>query len=118
MKIKQTLMRFIEFLQINRRTGHTSLLNEIGKKNDVYIIIHDMRMREEFDPEIRDKLISITNISILQGAPNKPVLLDNKALLDLLNDSVEKINDLAAVAQQRKEILQSINELLSENEDI
>jgi hypothetical protein len=112
MKIKQTLMRFFEFLQGNRQTGHTKLLNKIGKEHDIYIIVHDMKMKYEFDSDIHDKLIPINNISILQGAPNKPVLLDNKVLCDLIDDSIREINHMDEKVQTYKSKIDNILNIL------
>lgn len=116
--IKQVLMRLNEFLRDNRRTGHTSLLNKIGKEHDVYIIVHDMKMREEFDPEVQDKLILITNISILQSAPNKPILFDNKVLMNLSYDIISVIEDKQLEISRQKNVLNSINNILLTNENL
>ena len=113
--IKQKLNRFLEFLITNRRTGHTYLLNDIAKKNDVYIIVHSMEMLNEFDPEIHHMLVPIDKISILQGAPNKPVLLDNKVLMNLLDDTTKKISDVERISLYRKKALQRIDEIISDN---
>ena len=116
--IKQVLMRLNEFLRDNRRTGHTSLLNKIGKEHDVYIIVHDMEMKRYFDSEVHDKLISITNISILQGAPHKPILFDNKVLMDLSYDTVSVIEDKQLQISRLKNVLNTIKDILLTNENL
>lgn len=118
MKIKQTMKRFYEFLLGNRRCGHTSLLNKIAKENDVYIVVHQMDMIKEFDPEVHTKIIPINNISILQSALNKPVLLDNKVLLDLLNDSIRDIEYKEDITYHYKESMNRIKDIIKENDRI
>jgi len=118
MKIKQRMKRFLEFLIENRQTGHTSLLNKIGKKHDIYIIVHNAKMVNEFDSEVQSKIIPIDNISILQAAPNKPVLLDNKILLDLLNDSIKNIEHKEDIIYYYKESINKIKDIVKENDHI
>jgi AAA+ ATPase superfamily predicted ATPase len=118
MKVKQRMKRFLEFLMGNRQTGHTSLLNKIGKEHDVYIIVHNMQIFDEFSPEVKDKLIPIDNISILQAAPNKPVLLDNKVLLDLLDDSIRNIEYKEDLIYHYKETINKIKDVIKENDHV
>lgn len=117
MKIKQTMTRFLEFLLGNRKTGHTNLLNKIGKEHDVYILVHNMQMRNLFDSEVQNKLVPIDNISILQSAPNKPILLDNKVLIDLLYDAVDGLNNKDKKIEYHKNTLKLIKNILLEREN-
>jgi len=75
-----------------------------------------MEMRNLFDSEVQNKLIPINNISILQGAPNKPILLDNKVLIDLLYDAVDALNGKDKKIEYHKNTLKKVKDILLERE--
>ena len=86
--IQNILRSFLSFMMGNRQTGHTSLIQKIAEKNDVYVIVDSMQAKEDFPKNLQDKLIPLSRIDKLEGAPHKPVLIDNAALQSLLRETL------------------------------
>jgi hypothetical protein len=84
--IQKIFRSFLSFMMGNRQTGHTTLLQKIADEHDVYIIVDSMQSKDEFPKHLQDKCIPLGRIDKLDGAPNKPILIDNGALQTMLRE--------------------------------
>ena len=111
--IENIFKNLLQFLKGNRQTGHTALLNKIAKKHDIYVIVHDNKMKKYFDKDVQHKLLSINNLSVLRGANNKPVLIDNAALQVMFEKSILEFTELKIESAERHEHIREIDEIVT-----
>ena len=67
-----------------RQTGYSKMIEELAKDNDIIIITHNSQAFDNFDNEIRHKLVSLNDLKILYGKESKPLFFDNKTLIVLM----------------------------------
>jgi hypothetical protein len=110
--IKKFMQNLLSIFMGYRQCGYTTLINKIAKENDVYVIIHNNQMKEIFDEDVQDKLISMNNLTILEDAPKKPILLDNATLHLLLRESLLKMGEQEEKIEGWEYTIKSIEEII------
>ena len=111
--ILKILQQFLNVLMRNRQCGHTTLIEKLAKENDVYVLVHNQRMRDVFDKEIHHKLFTLRQLDKLSTLEPKPILIDNAALHVLLTDSILKIGTQEEIIAHQKHVLSTLRDVLT-----
>lgn len=88
----------LNFILKNRRSGTTTLIKKIASENDCYVVV---RFKQEIDKEyleIKDKCITLEQLTQFDGLPQKPILFESQA-----------IKELCEMAKERYEIVRNQN---------
>lgn len=97
------------FFISQRRSGTTTLLKEIAKKNDVWILVPNEADKKQFG----DKAISFSDIEKTIPESKKPVLVDNHTMLKLHDVFKANIIELKNSIKDRDMLINSIEHLIS-----
>lgn len=103
---------FLSLLMGNRKVGYTTLINKIAMENDVYVVVHNHNMIEEFDKSIRHKIVTLENLRILEAAEKKPILIDNAVLHLILRDALLEFGTQQEKLIHKDHIINTIKEVL------
>lgn len=90
--VKDYLHSLSELFGSNRRSGTTTLIKKIAEKEDVIVIVVDDEHKKEFKGDV----YSLTDIlgGNFLGKKNKPILVDNGAMIKLLSLCIDHTNIL------------------------
>lgn len=90
--IKIQLERLFLFFIRSRHSESTSLIKKIAEENDVWVVASNQEQVEKFG----DKGVTITDemSDRLLGLESKPILIDNYTMINLLEDSLNRIDSL------------------------
>ena len=95
MNIKKKLETLLTYYQATRAKGHSTLLKNGTENNaggEFFILVHKMDCPVYDAYDINEK-VSLYNLDKLRGH-NKPLAIDNAALLELFSESLMKIEAL------------------------
>ena len=65
-----------------------------------------------FSEDIQDKLITLGNLQKLDGAPHKPILIDNEALHALLREVLLECGRIEEISKNKHHYMLQFNHLL------
>jgi hypothetical protein len=85
-----------------RRSGTSSLLERIAKKEDVYILVPTEK--EKRDPKWNGKALSFEDLR-KDGLKPKPILLDNHAMLEFSETAYRYAHKLEGELKDRNKLL-------------
>jgi hypothetical protein len=103
--IMQLIGDFYKWVLGLRRSGTSSLLEKIAKKNDVYILVPTED--EKKDPKWNGKALSFNDLK-MPGLKPKPLLLDNHAMIKLAEKAYSYATELEGKLKDRNKLLHSI----------
>jgi len=113
MNIKRMMSNFLSMLMERRQSGTTTLIKKIAQENDVYVIVHNQQMIQEFDKSIRHKIVPLENIRILEMAEKKPILVDNAVLHLILREGLLEIGTKEEIIRHKDHVLDTVKEVLT-----
>ena len=99
-KNEEIIKSVFDFMIRNRATGTSTLIKEISEKNDCYVLVGNESETKEFKNSI-----NILNISRYRGLANKPILVDNYALIKILDSAKTRFDVLYEENEKLKKIL-------------
>lgn len=115
MGIVRRMQNLLRFLMEKRQSGSTFLLNKIAKENDVYVLVHKLDMVEIFDEEVKNKIYSPETVHKLEGAPKKPILIDNALFHEVLRDALLDIGSKEEIINHQEDTLRMISRIIVES---
>jgi len=112
----EKLQQLLGFFTRNRQNGYTSLIEAMAFEHDIHVLVTSEEEKKMFHSDVRDKLISLSELKKLNTLENKPLLFDNHVILDILREVLlnsdkkdEEINEhiytieiLEEIIKQRK----------------
>jgi len=94
MKIQKKLEELLQYYMSTRNIGHTTLLKEGSKHYNKEFFVLSLHIKDcgylELKPQ---QVISLENLDKLRGH-DKPLIIDNGAMIELLGDALMKIEGL------------------------
>ena len=103
-KNEEIINSVYDFMIRHRSSGTSTLIKEISEKNDCYVIVGNESETKEFKNSI-----NILNMVKYRGLANKPILIDNYALLKILDSAMTRFNVLYEENEKLKKILKKHN---------
>jgi hypothetical protein len=110
--ITKKLQNILTHLIENRQVGTTTLIKKIAAENDVYVLVHRLEMRNDFDPAVRKNIVTPETLHKLKGKPGKPILVDNGLLHGLLVDALLEIGTKEEIIAHRNHVLSTIQDVI------
>jgi hypothetical protein len=102
MNITKQLSELLQYYTMTRGIGHTTLLKE-GTNNYLspkFVLANKKEFATELDCKPQE-VISLLNLDALQGH-NRPMVIDNGAMIELLSESLMRIE---ALEEENKKLL-------------
>jgi len=96
MKLIQQLLLFLKTF---RRSGTTTLLQRIAKREDVWVLVEHHDNLKDF----HGKGVVVGGLRQLMGTHPKPILVDNGLLLKILQDAADAERDAQEFHRQIKD---------------
>lgn len=112
------MLNLLSFFVERRKSGSTNLLNKIAKENDVYVLVHDLNMKESFDKENHNKIYTPETLQKIGAAEKKPILIDNALFHQILTDSLLEIGSKDEIIKHQENTLNLISEVIKESKQI
>jgi hypothetical protein len=107
MKIKEKLEALRNYYAINRKVGHTKLIEDGTKNSDKKLILVHKKTDILFS-ESKEDQVSWNSLDRLIGE-DKPLVIDNAVMLLLLDEAINKIERLEEDAEKLRTIKNIVN---------
>lgn len=110
MKMRDTLMEFVNYYNITRGIGHTTrVINGIDGSNAI-VVVPTHRMGDHIRSKCKDKsdiqFVSISSMDRLRGT-REPLVFDNAALQQLFVGAIDEMdrltNEIASLKEKMKQ---------------
>ena len=104
-KNEEIIKSVYDFMIRHRSSGTSTLIKEISEKNDCYVIVGNESETKEFPNSI-----NILNMVKYRGLANKPILIDNYALLKILDSAITRFYVLKEENEKLRKQIEEIEE--------
>jgi len=112
MKIRDHIKNLFEFLLQSRRSGTTTLLKKIADVNNVWVLVPNFEMKQEFGK----CGITLEELKEVRGYQTKPILLDNYTLLELTESTLQEFKTLDEYINHLSNLTKNIKNMINEFE--
>lgn len=99
-KIKETLEVLLNYYETTRQVGHTTAMMEGAKNTECLVVVYNSQVEKgikKMFPDSKNKYISIYGVDKLKDCKT-PLLIDNSALFELLDEALKEISKLECQA--------------------
>lgn len=110
--IVQKLQKILQHLIDNRQVGTTTLIRKVAKENDIYVLVRQTEERIDFDKSVRKNVITPETLYKIKEGKEKPILIDNGILHELLVDTLLKIGEQEEIINKKNRALKEIKEFV------
>lgn len=104
MRIKDTIRKVFHFLSTFRQCGTSTLIQEVAKQHDIYIIVARYEEKKRFG----EQAICISELNKVEGLPKKPFLVDNYTLIAIMENAFQDLTYLEERNKEKADFIQDI----------
>jgi len=114
MNITRQIEKVLYCYRSTRGQGYTTLLRKLEREDQVSVLVNSER-----DKQLFQKAVSISKERIKGGGIKGPLLMDNKLILDIFEESLYSINTMEKTIEELIERGETLEvELLVKNREI
>lgn len=114
MNITEKIKEILQYYLVNRNIGHTTLLkhgiDNFGYYDQKFFVLCRSMGDYIFLSTKSKNIVSWNNIEKLRGY-NRPLAIDNGAMIELLSESLSELSKIETLEKQNKELLKKVDEL-------
>lgn len=109
--MKKLLRNVYDFFIRQRQGGTTTLLKKVAAENDVWILVPNAQMKEEFGPQA----IDFYDLAYMMGKDKKPILVDNYTMIRLCEEFHLNMLELQNSIHEKSILLDNIEQLIQDH---
>ena len=109
--MKRLLRNVYDFFIRQRQSGTSTLLKKVAAENDVWILVPNEKMKEEFGPQA----IDFYDLQEMMGTEKKPILVDNYTMIRLCEEFHLNISELQTSLHEKSLLLDNIERLIRDH---
>lgn len=109
--MKRLLRNIYDFFIRQRQGGTTTLLKKVAAENDVWVLVPNVQMKEEFGPQA----IDFYDLQDMMGKDKKPILVDNYTMIRLCEEFSLNMSELQTSLHEKRILLENIERLIRDH---
>jgi hypothetical protein len=98
--VKERLEKILDFMILNRRSGTTTFLADATRYDEAFVLTANSHPPSQFERR-HHLLIPIDGVEWYRGIKPKPILIDNHAMIVILEDAIREIEALEPKAYRK-----------------